>query len=432
MRQVLFRIPLHTSWTPDGIPIYGYGLMLFVAFIACTWLAGRLSRRQNIAKEHVQDLALWLFAGGIIGSRVVFMIQYGLPLSHFFYIWEGGLVFYGGMLGGAIGYLFAYWTILRKHGISTLKLADVIAPCAALGLCLGRIGCLLNGCCYGEVACPGCPAITFPLSGMPRQALVARGYQTAAGFTTTEGDETNDPRTRIAAVEPDSPADHAGLRAGDLITEVDGQTNEIIVEVQGAEKALQALAEELLKNGRRVVLEEGPSGRSVGRVFYDDPQEFDKDRPVIETVLMSNRIAYYDTLMDRLHVRPPRGKNELALTVLRGEQTIVLPAFEPRTLGLHPTQVYETISTGLLCLFLLAYYPCRRHDGELLAWFLILYPIHRFLNEMLRDDTEPVALGLTLSQNGSILVFVVGLVLLLWLRRLPAPYEPWKRQAQPA
>src|SRR5947209_19613422 len=123
MRQVIFRIPF--PWFPDGIPIYGYGMMLFLAFVACTWLAGRLARREGIAKEHVQDLAIYLFVGGILGSRIVFMIQYDLPLSHFFFIWEGGLVFYGGMLGGAVAYVVAYYAIIRKHHISTLKLADV-------------------------------------------------------------------------------------------------------------------------------------------------------------------------------------------------------------------------------------------------------------------------------------------------------------------
>ena len=158
MQQVLFHIPIHTAWTPDGIPIYGYGMMLFLAFIACTWLAGRLARREGIAVEHVQDLAIYLFIGGIVGSRVWFFVEEAASgrsadWHQFFKIWEGGLVFYGGMIGGAVAFVIAYYTIIKKHHLSTLKLADVIAPCAALGLCLGRIGCLLNGCCYGEVAC---------------------------------------------------------------------------------------------------------------------------------------------------------------------------------------------------------------------------------------------------------------------------------------
>jgi phosphatidylglycerol:prolipoprotein diacylglycerol transferase len=259
------------------------------------------------------------------------------------------------MAGAVVAYVFAHHYIIRKHGIPTLKLADIVAPCAALGLCLGRIGCLLNGCCYGGVACPQCPQVRFPLSGMPRTELVREGYQTAAGFTLAD---LADNSHTVGAVEPESPASHSGLQTGDLIVEVDGH--------------------------------EIRSQRDLGNYFMWDW---------------------------------PRGKNDLELAVQRDGATIILPPFSPYGIGLHPTQVYESISTGLLLLLLLEYLPFRRHDGELMALFLILYPIHRFLNEVLRNDTRPLGDGMTLSQNGSILVLAVGLVLLAWLRRLPAQYH---------
>jgi phosphatidylglycerol:prolipoprotein diacylglycerol transferase len=349
---------------PQGIPIYGYGMMLFIAFVACTWLASRLARREGIAPEHVQDLAIYLFVGGIVGSRVVYMIQYKVPLSHFLFIWEGGLVFYGGAIGGAIAYVVAYYAVIKKHDLSTLKLADIIAPCTALGLSLGRVGCLLNGCCYGEVACPDCIAVQFPRSGMPRDELVKNGYQTDAGFTLSDL-AVND--NTVGAVEPGSAADRAGLRPGDVITQVD-------------------------------------------------------DHPVGSS----------DDLWRYLVADWPRGKNDVTLTVERGAgpQEVTM-TFAPRTLGLHPTQLYETISTALILFLLLAYYPFRRRDGELLALFFMLYALHRFLNEMLRADNEKVKFDMTLSQNGSIILFLVGLGLFLWLRRLPAQYHPAK-QPQPA
>ena len=359
MQQVLFRIPF--PWLQDGIPIYGYGMMLFLAFVACTWLASRLARREGIAPEHVQDLAIYLFVGGVVGSRVWFFVEEALSgrpadWRHFFYIWEGGLVFYGGMLGGAVAYVVAYYTVIKKHNLSTLKLADVIAPCAALGLCLGRSGCLLNGCCYGEVACESCPGVSFPFSGMPRQQLVERGYQTAAGFTTA--DEIPEGPV-VGLVEPGSAADRAALKSGDVILKVDS----------------------------RDVLSEDALWRALS------PGEW------------------------------PRGKNDLTLTVARGKDTLDV-TFAPKTLALHPTQLYESISTALLLFLLLAYWPFRRHDGELFALFLILYSLHRFLVEMLRADNEQVAFGMTLSQNGSVLLFAIGVVFFLWLRRLPAQYQP--------
>ncbi len=121
----------------------------------------------------------------------------------------------------------------------------------------------------------------------------------------------------------------------------------------------------------------------------------------------------------------PRGKTDLALTVVhRDGQTEDLPAFTPWTLYLHPTQIYESISTLLLFFLLTAYYPFRRRDGEVMVLFMIGYAIHRFLNEMLRNDTDPVAFGMTLSQNGSILFLAVALILAVILLRKPVQYRP--------
>src|SRR5262245_6600061 len=72
MRQVIFRVPF--PGVEDGIPIYGFGLMLFVAFVACTWLAGRRAQKVGIDKDRIQDLAIWLFIGGLAGSRAVFLL----------------------------------------------------------------------------------------------------------------------------------------------------------------------------------------------------------------------------------------------------------------------------------------------------------------------------------------------------------------------
>ncbi len=74
-------------------------------------------------------------------------------LGAFFKIWEGGIVFYGSAFGGAIGYGLFYWFVMRKLNISGWQLADAVAPLLALGLAIGRIGCYLNGCCWGQVAC---------------------------------------------------------------------------------------------------------------------------------------------------------------------------------------------------------------------------------------------------------------------------------------
>jgi prolipoprotein diacylglyceryltransferase len=371
MLQVLFRIPIHTSLTPDGIPIYGFGLMLFVAFLACTWLASRRAQREGIAKEYLQDLAIWIFVGGIVGARIVFMIQYHRPIEEFYKIWEGGLVFYGSALGGVAGYALAYLFVIRKHNLSSWQLADIVAPSVALGLCLGRIGCFFNGCCFGNVAtCADCPKWQFALCNPAYHHLVEHGYQTVGGFTLKDTGPDNLVVDRVAA---HSPAAEAGLQRGD-----------------------------------RIVAVKDVSRNSTA-----------KDEDVV-----------HSSLDLQAYLFGTRGLTDVELTVQRDGQEVKVGPIRPQTLGLHPTQLYESISMGVLFLLLIAAYPFRRRYGEIFVLFMVCYAVHRFLNEMLRDDTDPLADGLTLSQNGSILFLLAGIALWLWLRRQPAQARP--TPAEPA
>jgi prolipoprotein diacylglyceryltransferase len=359
MYQVLFRIPIHTSLTPDGIPIYGFGLMLFVVFLVCTWLAGRRAQKEGIAKERLQDLAIWIFVGGIVGARIVYMIQYHRPIEEFFKIWEGGLVFYGSAIGGFAGYALAYIFVIRKHKLSSWQLADIVAPTVAIGLCVGRIGCFFNGCCFGNVAtCTTCPRAHFWLCNPAYYKVVKEGYQTAAGFTLRDGGGLI-----VDRVEADSPAAAAGLQPGDQIIRIKDESR---TSVPG-------------------------DWEEVGQLHQLEMFLFNK-----------------------------RGLTDVSLTVQRsGSGLVTIGPFRPQSIGLHPTQLYESISMGLLFLLLTAFYPFRRHYGEVFILFMLCYALHRFLNEMLRDDTDPLADRLTLSQNGSILFFLAGVALWLWIRRQP-------------
>ena len=146
-----------------SFPVHWYGVMIALAFLAGLWTATRRARRENIAGERIADVTFWLMAGAIVGARFVYVVTYwqtefaAQPLAEIFMIQHGGLVYYGGLLGAMLaGSTYVYW-----HKLPLGKVADILAPSIALGSVFGRIGCLLNGCCYGR-ACDLPWAIRFP------------------------------------------------------------------------------------------------------------------------------------------------------------------------------------------------------------------------------------------------------------------------------
>ena len=379
MRQVLFEIPLH-DWIGQlhpwlnflpNVPVYGYGAMLFLAYLFCQALGKRLAKGEGIDAQLIPDLTIWLFVSGIVGGRLV-SIATGWhndagtgfdrrPWWDMVKLWDGGLVLYGAIVGAALGFFGYYHFVLRKHGVSIWKMLDVAAPCIALGVALGRIGCLFTGCCYGNVACASCPAIEFPIYAntspshqytAPAGDMINRRYQTPFGF------RLQPDSLEVKAVETGSAAADAGLRAGDVILSING----------------------------------------------------------IPLLKQSDIYRAADA--------------SLKLTVRRdgNEETL---DFEPRSIGLHPTQIYETISMCLLLFFLLSYYPYKRHDGELMVLLMVGYGVHRFLNEMLRLDVDPGIGDLTMSQIISLFVLAGAVILAVavWRRPLNAPTQSLSAQA---
>jgi phosphatidylglycerol:prolipoprotein diacylglycerol transferase len=164
MRPELFHIPF------INMPIYGYGVMLVIGFLLAVQLAKYLSRKVGIDPEIFINAGLIALVAGIAGARLSHVIenwpQYSDPArsfwSNFFAainIRSGGLTFYGGLiLAFPITSAYLIWKKVP------LRLAmDVAAPCLMIGLGLGRVGCYLNGCCYGAEVSPSYPlAITFP------------------------------------------------------------------------------------------------------------------------------------------------------------------------------------------------------------------------------------------------------------------------------
>jgi len=156
-----------------GFPIHSYGVMLACAFLFGIWLMTRQVKAFGDDPDDVQNFSLWVLLSSILGARLfhcfVFWEHYAHQPWMIFNVREGGLVFYGGFIGGAVGGLI--FLKLKKKNMAAW--ADFVAPLLASGLAIARIGCTLAGCCYGK-ACPeNFPlAITFPpetvgLAGVP-------------------------------------------------------------------------------------------------------------------------------------------------------------------------------------------------------------------------------------------------------------------------
>lgn len=162
--------------------LYTYGLSLVAAFFLTAYLARRSSQKFSqrllaVQGDQILDLFTWLLVGGIIGGRLFYVwlhldvFQYQ-PLEAFA-IWQGGLVWYGGFIGG----LITAWIYAKVTRIPILKLTDQLVPYVALGHAVGRLGCFANGCCYGRPtdAWYGVRFAGHPYPVIPTQLIEAAG-----------------------------------------------------------------------------------------------------------------------------------------------------------------------------------------------------------------------------------------------------------------
>jgi phosphatidylglycerol:prolipoprotein diacylglycerol transferase len=138
--------------------------MLLLACFAALRLASRRARRERLEPEAIDEMAVWLFAGGILGARALFVVRTRCDpsLDRLLHGLAGGIVFYGCILGGLAGTLL----YRARRPFPFRATADAVAPALALGIALGRIGCFLNGCCYGE-RCDLPWAVRFPAGTLP-------------------------------------------------------------------------------------------------------------------------------------------------------------------------------------------------------------------------------------------------------------------------
>ena len=168
-----------------GIPLFAYGFMILLGFLAAIFLAQREASRHGISRERIMDFGVFMVLAGVVGARLFYIVQFydehfrGKPWYEYFAIWQGGMVFYGGaILAVVTGAVYLRW-----HRLPTLTLLDTCAPFVPIGMAFGRIGCYLNGCCWGWRCDSYLPAAVneFP-AGSPVHA-----YQSGCGLIEAGG-----------------------------------------------------------------------------------------------------------------------------------------------------------------------------------------------------------------------------------------------------
>ena len=125
-----------------SITLYTYGLFVGLGLLIGLLVAQKLASEKGISHKIILDIALFGFLGGLIGARIHYLILFG---GNPFAIWEGGLIFQGGLIGA----LLTVYVYTRYKSIKFLRVLDVCAPALALGHGIGRLGCFFRGCCYG-------------------------------------------------------------------------------------------------------------------------------------------------------------------------------------------------------------------------------------------------------------------------------------------
>lgn len=207
--------------TPIGLPIRGYGVMVLLGLLAGIAISAFRGSQLKIPVDTVIGLGFWMMLGGIVGARLFYVVQKWddafaqLPLSEqlvaIVKLTEGGLVIYGGVVGG----LLAGAWYCRSHRLKLAATADLIAPGFLIGLAFGRLGCLLHGCCFGGVCTANLPSIQFPEGSLPYYSQLESGKLLGLDLK-----ETHYPPGTVERIAPESPAAAAGMSAGQRVEEI--------------------------------------------------------------------------------------------------------------------------------------------------------------------------------------------------------------------
>lgn len=383
MYPELFTIPIL------GIPVKSYGFCLMVGFLGAVWLAMRRAQRVKCDPDVVLDLSFLALIFGVAGARAFYVIHYwqsdfaAAPnrLIAVIDITGGGLEFLGGFLGALVAILAYAW----KKRVSLRLYLDVLAPSVMWGLAFGRLGCFLNGCCFGGLCVtpttqePAKPwAVEFPY-GSPAQVR-----------------QWEDRRVTIPAeLLTTSPGI---LRPWPIPAEL------LYMSVEKRRKPIRDY--ERLREEYEEAKANAPDAeetKQLAAAVEAAKERKSAQEKKLASLAMAQRMPSRDV--------PSRPTSVSELETLAGQYT---------SLPVHPTQLYSALNALLLSGVLSAVFYLRKRHGIVIGLLFVLYPFPRMLLELIRADNPPDVAGLTISQTVGIGMILIGIVYLAVLyRRMP-------------
>ncbi len=138
-------------FTVGSVAVKSYGVAIAMAFLIGILLAAWRAKREGLNPNDFLDIGFIIVVSSIVGARIFYILfnlnNYIREPAAIIRVWEGGLIFYGGLLCAAVASIL----YIRYKKIPVWYGTDIIAPSIALGYAITRVGCFLNGCCYGKV-----------------------------------------------------------------------------------------------------------------------------------------------------------------------------------------------------------------------------------------------------------------------------------------
>lgn len=395
MLPELFTIPF-TDW---GIKSYGF--MLMVGFLSAAWFAMRRAVRVKQDPDFVLNIAFVSLFSGVGGARIFYVWhywdeQFATAANRFLAVVNisaGGLEYFGGLVGGmvGVGFYVIVWSRfqVRRNPESASPRSfrlytDIVMPSILWGLAITRIGCFLNGCCWGGVCVdPQTGAKSLPWA-------VSFPFGSPAMIRQWENRQLPLPAELMM-----TPENYTAYPLGrDGLTKSDNKRKALADEVRQARNRLEKAKE-------------------------TDP-ESEATQSLAKKVKGAERryAAHIQTLGGLPWAMKNASRLDEGTTMSADEVRQLSRAY--RSLHVHPAQLYGLINGMLLAGVMSAVFYRRKRHGMLLGLMMVLYPISRFILELIRIDNPKDQLGgMTISQAVSIGMVVAGslylIVLYAWL-----------------